>query len=120
MSPGQARSASNPPVTFQQAFAYELERIRDSRAMRNPDATKPPQESLTGLAFSGGGIRSACFNLGVLQALAESRLLHKFDYLSTVSGGGASAFLSSARQIEIGGECGRIGPTPEQHHRVTD
>jgi len=88
MLPGQAKSVSNPPVTFQQAFADELERIRDSRAMRNPDAKKPPGESLIGLAFSGGGIRSACFNLGVLQALAESRLLHKFDYLSTVSGGG--------------------------------
>jgi hypothetical protein len=40
------------------------------------------------LAFSGGGIRSATFNLGILQALAGEELLHKFDYLSTVSGGG--------------------------------
>ncbi|MBI3230989.1 MAG: patatin-like phospholipase family protein, partial [Burkholderiales bacterium] len=43
---------------------------------------------LAGLALSGGGIRSATFNLGVLQALAENKLLHQFDYLSTVSGGG--------------------------------
>ena len=28
------------------------------------------------------------FNLGILQALAENQLLHKFDYLSTLSGGG--------------------------------
>ncbi len=41
-----------------------------------------------GLAFSGGGIRSATFNLGVIQALAEEKLLQKFDYLSTISGGG--------------------------------
>ncbi len=41
-----------------------------------------------GLAFSGGGIRSATFNLGVLQGLARLKLLRKFDYLSTVSGGG--------------------------------
>ena len=41
-----------------------------------------------GLAFSGGGIRSATFNLGILQGLARSGLLHQFDYLSTVSGGG--------------------------------
>src|SRR5690349_3984780 len=49
------------------------------------------------LCFSGGGIRSATFGLGVLQGLAAfSRkrsgerpdLLGKFDYLSTVSGGG--------------------------------
>ena len=41
-----------------------------------------------GLALSGGGIRSATFSLGVLQALATCRLLTSFDYLSTVSGGG--------------------------------
>lgn len=46
------------------------------------------QLNLCGLAFSGGGVRSATFNLGFLQALAENRLLHRFDYLSTVSGGG--------------------------------
>lgn len=53
----------------------------------------PPLEraralQLTGLAFSGGGIRSATFNLGVLQQLAERGLLPHIDYLSTVSGGG--------------------------------
>ena len=43
---------------------------------------------LMGLALSGGGIRSATFNLGVLQALCNSEMLEKVDYLSTVSGGG--------------------------------
>jgi hypothetical protein len=41
-----------------------------------------------GLALSGGGIRSATFNLGVLQALSSLCILPRFDYLSTVSGGG--------------------------------
>jgi hypothetical protein len=41
-----------------------------------------------GLAFSGGGIRSATFNLGILQGLKELDLLRHVDYLSTVSGGG--------------------------------
>jgi len=41
-----------------------------------------------GVALSGGGIRSATFNLGVLQGLAERDLLPYVDYLSTVSGGG--------------------------------
>ncbi len=49
---------------------------------------KANKARLTGLAFSGGGIRSATFNLGVLQALARLKLLDQFDYLSTVSGGG--------------------------------
>ncbi len=42
----------------------------------------------TALCLSGGGIRSASFGLGVLQGLAKYDLLSKFDYLSTVSGGG--------------------------------
>jgi predicted acylesterase/phospholipase RssA len=42
----------------------------------------------SGLALSGGGIRSASYALGVLQALAHVKWLPKFDYLSTVSGGG--------------------------------
>jgi hypothetical protein len=52
----------------------------------------PPQTAdardHVGLAFSGGGIRSATFNLGVLQGLAKNGLLRHVDYLSTVSGGG--------------------------------
>ena len=42
----------------------------------------------TALCLSGGGIRSASFCLGVVQGLAKRNLLSKFDYLSTVSGGG--------------------------------
>lgn len=45
-------------------------------------------EGLVGLSFSGGGIRSATFNLGVLQGFANRGYLPMFDYLSTVSGGG--------------------------------
>src|SRR5688500_4287106 len=40
------------------------------------------------LCLSGGGIRSATFGLGVLQALARVGIVGKLDYLSTVSGGG--------------------------------
>jgi hypothetical protein len=46
------------------------------------------EQSLVGLCFSGGGIRSATFNLGVLQGLAARGLLNHIDYLSSVSGGG--------------------------------
>jgi len=53
------------------------------------EKTKPSTLfNLVGLAFSGGGIRSATFNLGILQSLADLGLLKFFDYLSTVSGGG--------------------------------
>ncbi|MBC6992330.1 patatin-like phospholipase family protein [Hymenobacter sp. BT491] len=42
---------------------------------------------LCGVAFSGGGIRSATFNLGILQGLASKGWLPQVDYLSAVSGG---------------------------------
>ncbi|MGY8633666.1 cell division protein [Bradyrhizobium sp. 14AA] len=42
----------------------------------------------TGLALSGGGIRSSALCLGVLQALNHHNLVRRIDYLSTVSGGG--------------------------------
>ena len=49
---------------------------------------------VVGLALSGGGVRSATFNLGILQALAAHQTLRMVDYLSTVSGGGyIGAFL---------------------------
>ena len=58
---------------------FPTRKITDSR----PDCVRP-----FGLALSGGGIRSATFNLGILQGLAEKDLLKYVDYLSTVSGGG--------------------------------
>jgi hypothetical protein len=38
--------------------------------------------------LSGGGIRSASFGLGIIQAFLEHGIMQKIDYLSTVSGGG--------------------------------
>jgi hypothetical protein len=46
------------------------------------------QRRPSALCLSGGGIRSATFGLGVLQALARTGVLGRLDYLSTVSGGG--------------------------------
>lgn len=65
-----------------------------------PAEIKPVQDTLSGvynhlhsqghsaLCLSGGGVRSATFCLGILEGLAQRGLLDKFDYLSTVSGGG--------------------------------
>jgi hypothetical protein len=93
-------------VPFALAQQAELDEIESSRRAREaalgdapaPAPTQPPHGryapraafsfDLMGLAFSGGGIRSATFNLGVLQALADLRLLRYVDYQSTVSGGG--------------------------------
>lgn len=81
------------------------------------------------VCLSGGGVRSAVFSLGVLQALAEKDegkrdFLSRFHYLSTVSGGGyigawLSAWLSrqpySRVQEQLTGRAKRINaiePTP--------
>jgi hypothetical protein len=71
---------------------YEALRLNSPAARPATDAASlpadGPDEPLSALCISGGGIRSATFGLGALQGLAESGLLPRFDYLSTVSGGG--------------------------------
>ena len=64
-------------------IARELDHIRSWR-----DKTGHGENQLMGLALSGGGIRSATFSLGAMQAMAAKGVLAQFDYLSTVSGGG--------------------------------
>jgi choline dehydrogenase-like flavoprotein len=44
-------------------------------------------DNVTGLGLSGGGVRSATLNLGILQALAGAHWLRRIDFLSTASGG---------------------------------
>jgi hypothetical protein len=73
----------------------------EEHAAEKPAAETPP---LTALCFSGGGIRSATFNLGVIQGLAKVGLLGRFDYLSSVSGGGyIASWLGRWLEVEGGG-----------------
>jgi hypothetical protein len=76
---------------FDEVFKEEWREIHQRRlcygAETEFDGRHAPR-NLAGLALSGGGIRSATFSLGLLQGLHELKLLHLFDYLSTVSGGG--------------------------------
>lgn len=83
--------------TFAEVFVDELRSVRsrwelldDKGAGRGlADTTLPTTaHGLAGIAFSGGGIRSATFNLGIAQAFHQAGLFHHFDYMSTVSGGG--------------------------------
>jgi hypothetical protein len=55
-----------------------------------------------GLAFSGGGIRSATFNLGVLKGLHDLELLKHVHYLATVSGGGYIGAWWTAWRTRVG------------------
>lgn len=63
----------------------ENDAITKRRAKAEVDGKDPIR---WGLALSGGGIRSATFCLGMIKSLAKNGLLTRFDYLSTVSGGG--------------------------------
>ena len=93
----QAQVASLAGYTPSQwLLDHELAQVNERRKKVGSDPVsstgsaydRAAASGLMGLCFSGGGIRSATFNLGILQGLAELKLLRSFDYLSTVSGGG--------------------------------
>lgn len=87
-------------------FREELKAIGERRKHNGRDEFAGPRDAspstdlkLTGLCLSGGGVRSATFSLGALQALfpyAGKRVSEKtnssdlamIDYISSVSGGG--------------------------------
>ncbi|MEA2953247.1 MAG: hypothetical protein QOJ96_2767, partial [Alphaproteobacteria bacterium] len=111
-------STGSGPLTTEQILREEAAAIHGEDKVRaatgaNLNHTLNNLDSAA-LCLSGGGIRSAAFGLGVLQALAlhpraegkgtaanslESSLLAKFHYLSTVSGGGyIGSWLSAFRK----------------------
>lgn len=57
-----------------------------------------------GIALSGGGIRSATINLGILKTLHKFGILKQADYLSTVSGGGYTGAYIQANIKEGGAQ----------------
>ena len=113
-------------IRFPHVIAAEYDEIDDRRRAVNGSAPprvngRPPR--LIGLSLSGGGVRSATFNLGLLQALAAAGKLKVFDYLSTVSGGGYvggwwSAWLS--RRERDSDPKGTLFPAPEDIENERD
>lgn len=85
-----ATSENAATVPYATVLKAEEERIEKIRAARREacESDVPDGAALTGLALSGGGIRSAAFALGVLHSLLKRQILYRLDYLSTVSGGG--------------------------------
>jgi hypothetical protein len=110
-----APPASPEPAKLDEVLQAELDHICQNR---HPTRDKAEVErTLIGLALSGGGIRSATANLGVLQALSRMRVLPLVDYLSTVSGGGyIGACLSSL--LSWNGE-DPASPTPKSETPFT-
>ena len=81
MSAEPQPSNGNGSVTFEKVREAERQAIR--AVFGDVD-----DKELVGIAFSGGGIRSATFGLGVLEGLKKLALLDRVHYVSTVSGGG--------------------------------
>src|ERR1043165_7635265 len=94
-------SSANPSIPLHEVLEAEFVALHGKLPPDYPSSTDPNirltaiwstvhelPEKRAALCFSGGGIRSATFGLGILQGLARCGLLDKFHYLSTVSGGG--------------------------------
>ena len=101
----------------EEVFPTELEYVRSRRAaVESGDVEDKAEDSeqiaarpsvkhgLVGLAFSGGGIRSATINLGIAQQLHRRGVFDHVDYLSTVSGGGYTGSSISTLMREKGAE----------------
>src|SRR6185503_9154775 len=93
-SPVQEKFATaNEINTAERRFIH---RRRQASNLEPQSEGVEPVENATGLCLSGGGIRSATFCLGIVQVLARQQMLQRFDYLSTVSGGGyLGSFITS-------------------------
>ena len=95
----------------------------DIRSDGEPILRPTLRSGLAGLALSGGGIRSASFCLGALQALDKACVLKKIDYLSTVSGGGyigtslSAAMSRSKGDFPFTSSLTQDEPYPVQHVR---
>jgi len=76
-----------------------------------------------GICLSGGGIRSAAFNLGTLQILQEKGFLEKAKWLAAVSGGayiaGAFTMVTKSIQDRIDGLKKELATSQDAEQRQT-
>ncbi|WP_315786715.1 MULTISPECIES: patatin-like phospholipase family protein [unclassified Bradyrhizobium] len=84
-SRGRSRKGTPEERHEQAVLRWEKRKLAKTHARR---IGQGESDDWKGIGLSGGGIRSATFSLGALQALVAHGLLAKFDYISTVSGGG--------------------------------
>ncbi|MGN6733711.1 MAG: patatin-like phospholipase family protein, partial [Candidatus Binatia bacterium] len=122
VEPGDDPKSAGSGTPAAQAFPA-AQAGRDARAQAEPTMRPTANSSLVGLALSGGGIRSASFCLGALQALDKAGVLNNVDYLSTVSGGGyigtslSAAMTRSKGDFPFPGNLAQDEPYPVQHIR---
>ena len=92
------------------------QRLDPSPEIQQGGPISPEPEETTGIAFSGGGIRSAAFCSGALRRMLQDNVL--LEYLSCVSGGGytGAAFLDWMKRPELRPK--EIGPKDEDWQRA--
>ena len=114
--PRRTRSVEPRVEEFHTVYDTERQYLAGRRAVADPARPRGPADALRplGLALSGGGIRSATFNLGVLQSLSRMGILWRIDYLSTVSGGGYIGSCLSSLLSRPSGRHRRAPRTPRE------
>jgi len=71
------------------------------------------------VSFSGGGLRSAAFSIGVMQGLHEAELLDDTTIISATSGGGyAASWLYIADRLRKIGAANALDPLGEEQARL--
>jgi hypothetical protein len=112
---GSTKALTTEGILREEAIAIHGDKANAVAGMRGPDFYRALNDlDSAALCLSGGGIRSAAFALGVIQAThprpakdqpvakPDDSLLAKFHYLSTVSGGGYIGSWLSAWVTRLG------------------
>ncbi len=112
--PPEPRPVSTLAGVLWQEFSVIHDKARVPVGGQDPDTSLQAylaaalEHEQAALCLSGGGIRSAAFSLGVLQALARLKLLTGFHYLSLVSGGSYIGGWLTALLHEHGGDAAKV------------
>lgn len=94
--------SSYQPINYKEVIDREDDLLRLRRAkLFGEEYAGQLADNRFGIALSGGGIRSATINLGLLKTLNKFNILERADYISTVSGGGyTGAYLQATLKQE--------------------
>jgi patatin-like phospholipase len=101
-----------------QRVRRRLSRIAPVPPLRERPVAVP---GTVGICLSGGGIRSASYNLGVLQVLQEKGVLQHATFVAAVSGGAyiASAHAIASTEAERSLRAGRWPPADDGYEGAT-
>jgi hypothetical protein len=84
-------SKEKPPLIRSGICLDDVREIEETYLVGRRLSAGVESPSTISLALSGGGVRAACFALGVIHWMERSGHWKKVDYISSVSGGGYAA-----------------------------